>query len=291
MSCLRITLFGKFDARLEEQSATGLEAAKTQELLAYLLMNRERPHYRDKLASVLWQNSSSAQSKAYLRQILWQIQSALGQDNRLLGFEAEWIGVNSDADLWVDVHCFEHAWSQSAGINGRDLDPQQAGALQEGVSLYRADLLENWYQEWCLFERERLQNMYLAMLEKLISYCEVNRHYEMGIGYAAQILRCDTAHERTYRRLMRLHHLNGNRTVALRTYKRCVTALDEELGVKPAQNTIRLYEQIRADQFGSSSPKVQGGTESSVRLQCRDGNFKLYPFLVSPSGHRRNESN
>ena len=51
---------------------------------------------------------------------------------------------------------------------------------------------------------------------------------------------------------MRLQFLAGNRTGALRQYERCVIALDQELGVKPAKWTTELYDQIRADQLDGS---------------------------------------
>jgi DNA-binding SARP family transcriptional activator len=96
--------------------------------------------------------------------------------------------------------------------------------------------------------------MYLAMLDKLVSYSEAYYECEAGLTYGARILRYDRARERTHRRLMRLHCLTGNRTAALRQYGRCVTALDEELGVKPAKRTVALYEQIRKDQFSAPAP-------------------------------------
>jgi hypothetical protein len=49
---------------------------------------------------------------------------------------------------------------------------------------------------------------------------------------------------------MRLKYLARDRTAALRQYDRCVTALDEELGVQPAAQTVALYNQMRVDQLG-----------------------------------------
>jgi hypothetical protein len=125
--------------------------------------------------------------------------------------------------------------------------------LQCAVGLYQGDLLEGWYQDWCIYERERLQNIYLTMLDKLMGYCEAHHEYDTGVAYGARILLFDRAREHTHRRLMRLQYLGGNRTAALRQYERCVTALDEELSVKPAKSTMALYEQIRADNLDSST--------------------------------------
>ena len=76
--------------------------------------------------------------------------------------------------------------------------------------------------------------------------------------------------ERAHRRLMRLHYLSGDRTGALRQYAQCVSALDEELGVKPAQRTQVLYDQIRADCLIETIPAPRGGdpvTDGVARLQ------------------------
>jgi hypothetical protein len=91
--------------------------------------------------------------------------------------------------------------------------------------------------------------MYLIMLDKLMGYCEAHRKYEAGLVCGVVSLRYDLARERTHWRMMRLHYLAGDRTAALRQFERCVAALDEELGVRPAKRTVALYEQIRSDQL------------------------------------------
>ena len=117
------------------------------------------------------------------------------------------------------------------------------------ADIYQGDLLEGWYQDWCLFERERLQNMHLTMLEKLLNSCEARGEYELGLNYGVRVLRYDHARERTHRRMMRLYYLAGERTAALRQYERCVEALRKDLGVEPTSNTKALYRQIREDRL------------------------------------------
>jgi DNA-binding SARP family transcriptional activator len=173
----------------------------------------------------------------------------------MLKIEDDWVTMNGDASIWVDASLFEQSYQLCKGRPGRDLTPDMAQALQMAIQLYRGDLLEGWYQEWCLFERERYQGQYLTMLDKMLDYCEASCDYEGGVAYGERVLRCDRARERTHRRLMRLHWLIGDRTAALRQYERCVTALAEELDVKPSARTLALYQQIRADR---AAPKACG---------------------------------
>lgn len=270
MSVLRIRLFGRFDVQLHEQNVADLDARKVQELFAYLLLYRERPHPREVLADLLWGDSSTSQSKGYLRKALWQLQTALDcqselSQNRVLLAESDWVQLNPNADLQLDVAEFEQAFGQVQGVPGRGLDFDHFQTLQAAAHLYRGNLLEGWYHDWCLYERERLQHMYLITLDKLMGYCEAHADYETGIVFGDTILRYERARERTHRRLMRLQYWGKDRTAALRQYERCVAALDEELGVKPAKRTVVLYRQICADQLPTQSSAVTDfGAEKEI---------------------------
>ncbi len=261
MGSLCVSLFGKFDVRCDGRVLTSLDVCKMQELFCYLLLFRERPHPRETLASLLWSDKSTAQSKRYLRKALWQLQAILeplaGSINgHLLLVEPSWIQINSEADFWLDVAAFEEAFHHTEGVPGRELDAGRVQTLRYASDLYQGDLLEGWYQDWCLYERERLQHQYLAILDKLMDYCEAHGECETGLAYGTRILRYDLARERTHRRLMRLHYLAGDRTAALRQYKCCVRALEEELGVGPAKRTLALCEQIQMDQIDVSTSAV-----------------------------------
>jgi DNA-binding SARP family transcriptional activator len=150
MSRLTISLFGRFSAVRSEKEVEGLEAQKVQELLCYLLIHRDRPHGREKLADLLWPTSSCTQSKQYLRQTLCQLQAALATnevaDNALIVVESDWIQINTDAAYTLDLCQFEQAFALSQRQQGHELDAAQARQLEAAVQLYCGDLLENWYQ-------------------------------------------------------------------------------------------------------------------------------------------------
>lgn len=271
MSRLRILLFCRFQAEFDGGSPiSGLESRKVQELFSYLLLFRERPHSREMLADVLWGDNSGAQARKYLRQALWQLQCALKSQGDPVGIEIlvvdpDWVRINTQADLWLDVAEFEGAYARAQGKPGHELDTQTADALRNAVELQPGGLLEGWYNDWCLFERERLNTMYLATLNKLMIHSEACQEFETGLLYGQRILQFDRAHERTHRRMMRLHYMAGDRTSALRQYERCVAALEDELGIRPARRTVALYEQIHAGHLREPlppAPACDPGAES-----------------------------
>ena len=278
MKRLHIALFGKLSIQYDGRVLAGCEASKVQELFCYLLTHRDRPHTREMLASLLWgSNCTTSQSKKYLRNALWRIHVALNAQFKitssgLLLVEPGWIQLRSIAELWLDVAVFEAVYASVKGVVGCNLDGQSAKALEDGVRLYRGDLLEDCYSDWCLCERERLLHIYLNMLDKLMEYCETHHKCEMGLSFGDRILQHDRARERTHQQMIRLHYLNGNRTGALRQYQRCVAALKEELDIGPSPNTTALYEQVRADRLPqpTAMPVTTGGDMYAVRevLTC-----------------------
>jgi len=249
---IQVHLFGRFSALRGDRKLDKLSSSRVQALFSYLLLYRDRQHVREALADVLWEDCSGGQSRKYLRQALWRLQDAIEEDATddpvpVLTMEGDWVGINRDADLWLDVAIFERSFRASNGTPDAVLDPDQARTLREAVELYRGDLLAESYEDWCLFERERLQNMYLAMLEKLMSFCEAHHEYESGLDYGTRSLRIDHARECTHRAMMRHRYLGGDRTGALRQYERCSAALEAELGVQPSAPTAALCAQIRED--------------------------------------------
>ena len=252
MSSLHVCLFGKTEVRMCGSELTDSLSGKAQELLAYLLLHR-RSHPREKLATLLWQHGSSHRTKAYLRKALWQLRDALESETEnapsVVRADDDWIQINPEAPLWADVVAFEAAFDAVRDCPASEMPSEDLRALQEAETLYSGDLLENWYEEWCLMERERLRDMFLRMLGRLARCCEHNGAYDTGIQYGLRLLRIDPARERGHRQLMRLRARAGNRVASLRQYERCAEVLDRELGVAPAAATRRLRDQIEADTF------------------------------------------
>ena len=269
---ISVHLLGKFHIDGVTTPQTALDAGKARELFCYLLLHRDRPVPREMLAGTLWAGSPNDHARKYLRQALWQLQSGLSslsesQDRRLLQVESGWVRLDSRAGLWLDVSVVEHAFGASRGVPGRELSAGQADVLRSAVTLYHGELLEGWYQEWCTAHREALQASYFYMLDKLVAHCEAHDEYEQGMAFADSILQLDRAHERTHRRLMRLHYQIGDRTRALRQYDRCVAALHDELGIQPARRTTDLYEKMRLERWPAPPPPPTTVTDSGNGLE------------------------
>lgn len=269
MYALRINLFGRLCVRYEEQVIHGLQHRRAQEVLSYLLLHRDRAYPRETLATLLWEDAEPGTARKYLRQALWQIKRALQSAGgipvqELLTIECNWITLNTVDCYSLDVAEFEHACQTCHGVSGSDLSDAQRDNLERAVQLYRGDLLEGWYQDWCIFERERLQNCHLAALDKLVRCFDAQGQLDPGLAHAERILRCDPAEEQTHYHMMHLQWISGHRTKALRQYQRCKQVLLEELGVQPSERTTKLYEDIQSNRHNPSLTNIPALPSQSV---------------------------
>lgn len=248
MELFEVSLFGKF--QIQHLGQLLVLPGKAMEFLGYLLLYPDRPHHRETLAYKLWHDEANSNPKKQLRYVLWQTKNILAPyidstEEGIFKVEDNWIQIRSGDKIRLDVNLFRKAYNTIREIPGKNLDLQTEQILRQTANLYQGDLLEGFYSDWCLFEREQFKDMLIVMLGKLVEYYEAHKAYENAFEYGARILRQDPLHEGTHRRLMRMHFYLGNRTSALRQYQRFVSMLKNDMGVGPANRTEKLYDQIR----------------------------------------------
>ena len=206
---LRIRLLGELDLRYGGVPLPPLESARAGSLLAYLLLHRAAPQPRQHLAFLLWPDSTESQARTNLRHVLHHLRHALPDPDRFLDVTAHTLQWRAEAPCWLDIAALEAALARA------EAESPDGGlaALREAVELYTGDLLEGWYDEWLLADRERLRQRYLAALERLIALHEARGELVQAIQDAERLLRHDPLHEESYRLLMRLYVRSEERRV------------------------------------------------------------------------------
>jgi pentatricopeptide repeat protein len=189
------------------------------------------------------------------------LRQALPDPDTFLRVDTKTLQWFPDGNFSLDVAEFEAIVKAAEQATDKSAIQNQ---LKQALALYRGDLLPDFDDEWIVAERERLHQIRIRALERLINLLEEQQDYPMALTYAQQLLRMDGLNEVTYATLMRLHGLNGDRAKALQVYHQCMTLLREEFGIDPSASTRQLYEQLlREDDVpeGRSHP-------CCLRTQC-----------------------
>lgn len=241
-SHLSIRLLGEFLVTNGAQPS-GPYTARLQALLAYLLLHRDAPQQRQHLAFLFWPENSEAQAFTNLRNLLHKLRQVLPTPDRFLQIEQQTVQWRADGPYTLDVADFEAAATHAT----------TRPALEAAVQCYTGELLPSCYDDWILPERERLRQLALTLLERLITLLETQRDYGRAIHYGQQLLQLEPLNEVLYRRLMGLYAANDNRAGALHTYQQCVTMLQAEFGAEPASATQELAHRL---QYATLPPPV-----------------------------------
>ena len=245
MTYLTVHLLGSLEVRIGEHSQpVHFPAQKTKSLLCYLLLNRKTLHSRDRLASLWWGNRDTYKARHCLNTTLWRLRQTLDTNRAgrvsFLMVEDDEIGFNTDSDYWVDVDEFEKLCPQARQLETRD-DEALGNALRRTVALYRDDLLAHCYEEWCLVERQRLQQLYLFALSRLAAFHTRRHEYTESIACCQKLLACDPLREEVHRELIQLYLKSSRPQDAVRQFNACVATLNRELGINPMVETLALF--------------------------------------------------
>ena len=74
---LKVRLFRTGQARCEDQFLTSFPSQQCCLLPCYLLLNRHRPHRRERLAALFWGDYPTAPSRKHLHNTGWRLHCAL----------------------------------------------------------------------------------------------------------------------------------------------------------------------------------------------------------------------
>jgi DNA-binding SARP family transcriptional activator len=277
MSSLQIALFGCVRVTHNNWLTEIRLTRDIQALLAYLLIHRHRIHSRDVLAGRFWGEHTQEKSHGSLNTALWKLKKFLEPEGipagtYLISNHSHEVGFNHESQYWLDVEIFEEKTNYLLTSDWQTVNETHVHELKKNLEFYKGELLEGFYEDWALHERERLRALYLKSLLYLLHYSGFHGLYEQAIAYGQQILNVNSLREEIHREMMRFYVENGQRALALQQYEICRATLAKELGISPMQDTQALYTQIitEADKSGSAMISNEGISLDQALRQIRE---------------------
>jgi DNA-binding SARP family transcriptional activator len=277
MGILHVGLFGNVRVTHSEWLTELQLTRENQGLLAYLLLQRHRLHSREILADLFWGEQNPRKARGSLNTALWKLKKVLEPEGILAGTYLKTpplggVGFNRESHYWLDVEVFEEEINRILFRPVQTAEETCLVDLKKILDLYKGDLLEGFYSDWALRERERLRALYVKSLIYLLHYHGIHGDYEKALTYGHQILDLEPLREEIHREIMKLYAENGQRALAARQYEICRSTLARELRISPMEDTEALYTQICAGVQRSGLPTNSKNEESLDKAlrQLRD---------------------
>jgi DNA-binding SARP family transcriptional activator len=237
---IRLSLFGGVALRSADgnELRSVLAQPKRLALLAYLAAATPRTfHSRDTLLALLWPTLDQERARAALRQALYVLRRALG-DDVVVTCGDEVIGLDH-ARLWCDVTAFD--------------DAIDVGDRAVALELYRGELLAGFhvagaleFERWLDGERARLGGRAAAAAWALSQSAQDAGCLTSALDWSRRLLALAPDDERALRRVVTLLGDLGDRAAAIRTYQAFARRLASDYEIEPTAGTKALIAAIRS---------------------------------------------
>lgn len=222
-------------------SARGYQPALT---VARLVLERPSPLPREELADLLWPGDRPPRWEGPARQVVSRARALLvaaGAPPACLTSRAGSVELHLPGEVDVDV---ERAFADTTAAERSLLehDWEQAGALAEQAlerlrSPFFPDSSAAWTRRW----QDRVRGHLLRALHAGADSARDSGAFARSIACAEEAIATDPFDEVATRALMAAYEAMGTRGEALSAYERCRRLLDEELGVRPSEETEAAY--------------------------------------------------
>jgi DNA-binding SARP family transcriptional activator len=241
----RIEMFGGLRAIRGDCVVRQFSTRRTASLLACLAFYPDRSHSRDILAEQLWPNEEENAVRNRLRQALTSLRHILEPDGLQTG--AVLIASRSDVRLApssfsTDVGEFECALSEARAACGLS---SRIDLLERAVSLYGQGLLPDYSDEWVCQERIRLEEAHTQALTLLTEARRTSGDSAGAIEAARRLVEMDLLREEFHLLLIRCFFAAGRVSDAIKQFRLMEKQLEEELGEKPSEETLRHFMEMK----------------------------------------------
>jgi predicted ATPase/DNA-binding SARP family transcriptional activator len=237
---LEVRLLGGFEVKHDNKIVT-ISSRPAQSLFAYLILNTGRSHRREKLAGLLWPDSTEENARNYLRNGLWKLRKAIEKesskifgDSYILADDIS-VSFNPEAPYTLDVATIEDIEAECASTDG----------LMDALSFYEGELLPGFYDEWIVLEREHIQAVFEQKIEWLLKYLQEKARWSDCLDWGERWISFGQKPEAAYRFLITAHAARGDMSKVVAIFERCTKSLDE-IGVKPSEQTLTLFENLKS---------------------------------------------
>jgi len=269
MARLSILSLGPLQITLGDNPVAGFASDKARALLAYLVIEADRPHPRESLAGLLWPEFPEERARQSLSQALSNVRHVIGDRDEhqvvpFLDITRQALRFNPASDYWLDVERF----TALPDLRTLMTDPHQAlRRLEEAAAVYRGAFLEGLsfgdspaFEEWMLIQREHLHRLMQHTLTRLVAGYTQQGNLDRALDYAWRQVDLDPWREEAHRQVMRLLAQTGQRAAALAHYTTCCAILRKDLDVDPEAETVSLYETIKR-----GTVKVHAGRATTLQ--------------------------
>lgn len=221
---------------------------RSRDILCFIISRRHHRASKDTIIDTFWGETDMEVVEKNFHPTVSHIRKALNSNqplkqNFLLYRDGDY-QLNPEFSYKIDVEEFDRLMGKGEKARRARQFEECLQYYEEAVALYRGEFMQGSYEPWVEEQRTYYREQYLRLLEALANVAQKGEDWPRSMQLAHRILHEDQFREDIHCLVMRGHAALGNRAAVKEHYEGLKRLLEVELGVEPAPETRKLYQQL-----------------------------------------------
>lgn len=279
---LTVNTLGKFQMTdgLTAVDDEQLRSPMLSKLLMYMLLYREKTLTTDDISTAIWQDEEVDNPSGALKNLMYRLRKTL---TSFFG-EKEFIITNRGSYCWnpdikviLDVEKFEKLINEARAENVYD---DAITKYEQAIAIYQGDFLPQILDmHWILTLNTYYHSLFLSCSKGLAELYVKNEQYEDLDKLCNNALKYENGDEQLFCYQIEARMRCGEISLALESYEKARTIMEQELGIRKTTILNKVYEEILAMSKGQSAYSMKEVREDIVEEDPEGVFFCGYPIF------------
>lgn len=221
---------------------------RARDMFCYIATHKNRRVPKEVLIDAFWRDEDVAVVEKNFHPTISHIRKALNSRQPLkqnfIVFRDGAYQLNPEFSYRIDTEEFGKriADAQAAKRSGDDSRLRQD--LESAYALYRGEYMEGLYEDWAEEQRPAYGEQFLRVLNALAKLSVAEKRWNEALKFANEILDIDPYREDLHRLILKVLAGQSKPAAVRKHYENMQEILKNELGVQPAAETRRLFQEL-----------------------------------------------
>jgi len=218
---------------------SGKAQQRPLDLLRIIISYGGRGISKDRVAESMWPDADGDQAHSSFATTLHRLRKLVGKD--VVGLSDGKLTLNWK-NVWLDVNEFEKLLTRAAVGDQPDIIYRE---VENALSLYNGNFLQEEDQPWVITKREQLRNKLLGTLNHCGQALLRSDQFDKAETIYKRGIEVDELAEEFYQGLLLTYKAQNKKADAISVYLQCRKILMSTMSVAPSPETEAIYKSLQ----------------------------------------------
>ena len=221
---------------------------RARDIFCYIATSRFRRVEKELLIETFWGETDLNVIEKNFHPTISHIRKALNSRQTLkqnfLNYRDGAYQLSGEVSYSIDTEEFEHHIAEAEKAKREGDQEAVEYNVEAAYGLYRGEFMTGIFDDWVEERRNYYREQHGRIAKSLLKTAFKKKDWARSLKFAGEILQADPYREDIHFFIMRIFAAQGKRNAAKQQYETLQKLLKDELGVEPAAETKRLYQEL-----------------------------------------------